>query len=120
MKKSKLYAYKNCQTCKKAIKFLDGESFEYELYAIELKPPSKKELKLALEQNDGQLKKLFNTSGQLYREMGLSKKLADMEESEALELLQENGMLVKRPFLCINAQQTAVGFKEDVWRTLIK
>ena len=120
MKNIKLYTYKNCQTCKKATKLLDGLKISFKEIPIEITPPTNKELKLALEQNGGQLKKLFNTSGQLYREMGLSKKLQDISEDKALELLQEHGMLVKRPFLCINSEQTALGFKEDVWRTLIK
>lgn len=119
MKNIKLYAYKNCQTCKKAIKFLDSHGINYKLVGIEVNPPSAEELQLALDQNSGQLKKLFNTSGQLYREMGLSKTLENMGKNQAIKLLQEHGMLVKRPFLCINSQQTAVGFKEDIWKTLL-
>ena len=119
LKNVKLYAYKNCQTCKKATKFLDKLGLSYELIAIEETPPSMEELKLAVKQNDGLVRKLFNTSGQLYRGMGLSQKMSAMSEEEALSLLQEHGMLVKRPFLCINSRQTAVGFKEEVWSSLL-
>lgn len=120
LKNIKLYTYKNCQTCKKAIKFLDNLKLSFTEIAIDTTPPSSEELRLALKQNDGKMKKLFNTSGQLYRELGLSKKLEEINQENAIKLLQEHGMLVKRPFLSINSEYTAVGFKEYVWRTLIK
>ena len=114
----KVYSYKNCSTCKKAVKFLDQESIKAEVVDITETPPSKTELKKMLASYDGQLKKLFNTSGQVYREMNLSQKLPSMSQDEALGLLSGNGKLVKRPFVLIG-NQGVVGFREDEWRELL-
>ena len=113
----KLYHYPKCSTCKNAIKFLDKKGIDYKAIDISEKPPTLKELKTMLKFQDGALGKLFNTSGKLYRELGLSKKLPKMSEKEALDLLSSNGMLVKRPFL-LGDDVGLVGFKEVDWKAL--
>ena len=110
----KVYAYKNCGTCKKAQKFLDAEGIDYDLKAIRETPPTKAELKKMLGYA-GELKKLFNTSGGDYKELNLKDKLPSMSENEAIDLLNSNGNLVKRPFV-LGDGFGMVGFKEDDWR----
>lgn len=111
----KVYEYKNCGTCKKALKFLEAQGIEYKAIPIRETPPKKTELKKMLGFLDGEIKKLFNTSGQDYRAMGLKDKIASMTEKEAFELLSQNGNLVKRPFVLTDTWGT-VGFKEDTWK----
>ena len=110
----KIYEYKTCSTCKKALKFLDAKGIAYEKIDIASQAPSKKELKTMLGFYDGNIKKLLNTSGQVYRQMGLKDKLADMTDSEVIDLLHANGKLCKRPFL-ISDDFGLVGFKEELW-----
>lgn len=87
---------------------------DYKEIPIRDQPPSKVELKKMLGFMDNNMKKLFNTSGQDYRAMGLKDKIEDMSQEEAFKLLSENGNLVKRPFL-ISTDWGTVGFKEDIW-----
>ena len=119
MKGVVIYTYDACQTCKKAIQFLRKHAIPFESRSIVDNPPKKAELRRMLKHLDGQLKKLFNTSGQVYREMNLTAKLPGMSEDEALSLLAENGKLIKRPFLQIGQDQGTVGFREDVWKNLL-
>ncbi len=113
--KLKVYEYAKCTTCQKALKFLDAKKIPYEVVAIKEKPPTASELKTMLEHVGGEVRKLFNTSGMLYREMGLSEKLKTMSQAEAFKLLASEGMLVKRPFV-LGAGEGAVGFKEAEWK----
>lgn len=110
-----LYAYKNCDTCRKASKWLRENNVAHETKAIRETPPSPAELTAALRATGGDLRKLFNTSGGDYRELGLKDKLPSMSESEAIALLSENGNLVKRPFL-IGDGVALVGFNEALWK----
>ena len=118
---TKVYEYSNCSTCKKALKFLTDKKISFEKIAIVEQPPTIKELKKMLghlEKAGGSLKNLFNTSGQVYREMEISEKLkAGMSEDEALKLLSQNGKLIKRPFL-LTSESGTVGFKEETWKKL--
>jgi arsenate reductase len=113
----KIYEYSKCSTCVKALKWLDAKGVKYQRVPIVDQPPSKAELKkmlAALEERGGSFKQLFNTSGVQYRELGISEKIkAGMTASEAIELLAENGKLVKRPFV---PDRGLVGFKEDEWK----
>lgn len=109
----KCYQHPRCTTCKRALSFLEEKGHNFESVDITQTAPSQEELKQALSHVDS-IRKLFNTSGQLYREMKLKEKIADFSEKEALELLSSNGMLVKRPFL-ITEETTLVGFKKDSW-----
>lgn len=114
----KIYEYAKCSTCVKALKFLDSKNVKYQKLPIVDKAPSQKELKemlAALKEKGGSIKNLFNTSGVLYREMEISKKLPSMTEAEAIKLLSEHGKLVKRPFV-IGDDHYLVGFKEDEWK----
>jgi len=112
--KLKVYAYKNCDTCRKARKHLDGKGVEYELIPIREQPPTKAELETMLSNHDGNIRKLFNTSGGDYKELNLKEKLPNMTDAEAINLLSKNGNLVKRPF-AIKAKTGVVGFNESAW-----
>ena len=111
----RIYAYKNCDTCRKALKFLRAHGIAFQEIAIRETPPSKAELHSMLAAFGGRLRKLFNTSGGDYKALGLSTKLPDMPEAQAIDLLAANGNLVKRPFV-IGDGVHLVGFDEDLWR----
>ena len=113
----KVYTYKNCGTCRRALKWLDAHGVAYSEIPIRERPPTKTEVKRMLGYLDGNLKKLFNTSGGDYKALNLKDKLPKMSRAEALELLSRNGNLVKRPFV-ISSDAGRVGFKEEVWREL--
>lgn len=112
--KIKVYEYKNCSTCKKALKFLDSAGISYEKIPIRETPPTISELEFMLK-NTNSLKDLFNTSGGDYKNLNLKEKLPKLSEKEALELLSKNGNLVKRPFV-VGKTVALVGFKEDIWK----
>ena len=115
--KVRIYEYSKCSTCRKALKFLDNSDVAYEKVPIVETPPTKAELKKMLALQGGNLKKLFNTSGEVYRTMKIGEKLASMSQSEALELLASNGKLIKRPF-ALAGDKGLVGFNEDEWKKL--
>src|SRR4051812_6397848 len=100
--KLKVYEYDKCSTCRKAIQFLDRRGIAYERIPIVERPPGMAELRRMLQAQNGQLRKLFNTSGVQYRELKLGERLTEMSEDEALRLLTSNGKLVKRPFVLGN------------------
>jgi arsenate reductase (glutaredoxin) len=114
----KVYEYQNCSTCRKALKFLEARGVCFEKLPIVDQPPSKNELIRMLAYYGGELKKLFNTSGAAYRELGMSEKLKTMTETQAIELLSKNGKLVKRPFL-LTQKGGLVGFQEAAWKKLL-
>lgn len=109
--------YKKCSTCKKAEKWLQENGLDYEMRDIKTDNPSKEELKEWYEKSGLDIKRFFNTSGMIYRDMQLKDKLPDMSEEEKLELLATDGMLVKRPML-ITEDKVLVGFKEKEWEQL--
>ena len=111
----KVYCYSKCTTCKRALKWLTDNGIEHTVIDIKEEHPDEKALHKYHKMSGLPLRKLFNTSGQLYREMGLSKKLADMSEDEMLRLLASDGMLVKRPLL-VTGDKVLVGFREEDWR----
>ena len=106
--------YPKCTTCQKAKKWLDEHNVEYVERHIVENNPSYEELKEWYQVSDFPLKKFFNTSGLLYKEMKLKDKLPTMSEEEQLKLLATNGMLVKRP-LIIDDDIVLIGFKEVEW-----
>ena len=114
MRKTKIYEYSKCSTCRNALKFLDRKDIDYEKIPIVETPPTRAELRKMLVSLGGNVKKLFNTSGELYREMNLSAKIDSMTETEALDLLASNGKLIKRPFV-LTGDIGLVGFKEEDW-----
>ena len=106
--------YPKCSTCRKALKWLDEHDLEYDVRDIVEDNPSFDELKLWHSLSGYPLKKFFNTSGMLYRKLGLKDKLASMSEDEQLELLSSDGMLVKRPVVvCDDFAMT--GFRVKEW-----
>lgn len=107
--------YDRCGTCQKAEKWLKENRTVYEKRAIKEEKPSVEELKRWHQLSGLPVRKLFNTSGRLYKEMGLKDRLKDMTEDEMFELLSTDGMLVKRPML-IGEDFVAVGFKEEEWK----
>ena len=114
----KLYAYKGCSTCKAAIRWLNAQHIPFEEKAIREEPPSLAELKAMLAAQGGELRPLFNTSGQDYRAMNLKDQLPAMTQDAALKLLAEHGNLVKRPFaIDPHAGIHLVGFKEAEWQS---
>ena len=106
--------YSKCSTCIKALKWLDANGVQYEERAIVENNPTYEELKEWYGKSGLPLKKFFNTSGVLYKEMQLKDKLPTMSEEEQLKLLATDGMLVKRP-LVIGKDFVLVGFKENEW-----
>ncbi len=114
-----LYAYKNCDTCKKAITWLDENNIPYELKAIRETPPTLEELTFAMKYFSGDLRRLFNSSGTDYRDMKIKEQLSCMSEEDAVKLLSENGNLVKRPFL-IGEGKVLTGFKAELWNNALR
>jgi len=110
-----IYQYPGCSGCHKALKFLQQHGVAFTSIDISLTPPGLEELQIMLQAYGGQLKKLFNTSGQQYRQLELKNHLPTMSENEALALLAGNGMLVKRPFV-LWPGGALLGFKEPEWR----
>lgn len=96
------------------MKWLDDRGISYQEKAIRETPPTPTELKVALQGYGGNLRRIFNTSGMDYRELGLKDRLPGMSETEAFALLSTNGNLVKRPFL-IGDGKVLVGFKAAEW-----
>lgn len=106
--------YPKCSTCLKAKKWLDEHQIEYTQRHIVENNPTYDEIKEWHEKSKMPLKKFFNTSGLLYKELQLKDKLPSMSEEEQLKLLATNGMLVKRPVI-VDGDTVLVGFKEAEW-----
>lgn len=115
----KFICYPKCTTCKNAKKWLDDNKIEYELRDIKLNNPTLEELTEWHNKSGLPLKKLFNTSGLLYKSLELKTKLPTMTEDEMLKLLATDGMLVKRPIL-VGDDFVLVGFKEAEWKTVVR
>ncbi len=111
--------YPKCSTCKKAQKWLDESGAEYTCRDINTDNPTAEELKAWWEKSGLPLKRFFNTSGNIYKEMKLKDKLPEMSEEEQLALLATDGMLVKRPIL-VGKDKVLVGAKEKEWEEYLK
>lgn len=118
MARPKLFHYPNCSTCKKAIKWLDAHGVEVELIDIVERPPSVRQLKSVRKLAGVELRKLFNTSGQLYRGGGYKDRLPSMSDAQALAELAAHGKLIKRPIL-LGADVALVGFAETAWKAAL-
>ena len=112
-----VYTYAKCSTCRDAVKWLRAHDVSFVEKPIYEQPPTVAELRRMLAFQDGNVRKLFNTSGIQYRERGLAEKLPNMTESEALALLASDGRLVKRPF-ALGREVGLVGFDPAKWRAL--
>ena len=110
--------YPKCSTCQKAKKWLDEQNIKYTERHIVENNPNFDELKEWYEKSGLQLKKFFNTSGLVYKELQLKDKLPAMSEDEMLKLLATNGMLVKRPIV-VTENAVLVGFKEAEWSDVL-
>lgn len=114
-----IYTYAQCDRCRAAIKWLKAQGIAFDERPIRETPPSLAELRTMLAAREGDLRKLFNTSGRDFRELQLGKKLPALTEAAALKLLAGNGNLVKRPFL-LGPGVALVGFDEAVWRATVR
>lgn len=112
--KTTVLCYDKCSTCKKALKWLEEQGVDYTKRPMKEENPTKEELQEWYEKSGLPLKRFFNTSGNLYKELKLKDKLADMSEEEQLALLATDGMLVKRPLL-VSDEVICPGFKESEW-----
>ena len=115
----KVLVYRKCSTCLKALKWLDDHGIHYEERAIKEENPTYEELKEWYKRSGLPLKKFFNTSGILYKQMNLKDKLQEMSEEEQLHLLASDGMLVKRP-LVVGEHWVLTGFSEKEWTEKIE
>ena len=106
--------YPKCSTCQKAKKWLDAQNKDVTVRDIELENPTEDELRLWHSKSGLPLKKFFNTSGNLYKELHLKDRLPEMSEDEQFALLASDGMLVKRPIV-VDGDTVLVGFKEADW-----
>lgn len=113
-----VYGYTKCSTVKKALKFLEDNDFKYNhLDNVECKLVAKEIKEIHVNANVP-IKKLFNTSGILYREMNIKDKIKLLTDDECYELLASNGMLVKRPIL-IFGKKILIGFNQPQWEELL-
>ena len=115
---TKVYCYAHCSTYKKALAWMDSHGYKYDLIDIKTQNPDEKTLRSLHKKSGLPLKKFFNTSGILYREMELSKKLPSMTEDQQFALLASDGMMVKRPLL-VTDSAVIPGFKEDLWKVVL-
>ncbi len=111
----RVYQYPQCGTCRNALKWLKAEGLEVEPHHIVEHPPTKEQLQHYVQQSGLDIRKFFNTSGQVYKEMQLKDKLPSMSEDEMLALLASNGKLIKRP-IATDGQRVTVGFKDVMYR----
>ena len=118
-KMNKVYCYPRCTTCKKAVKWLEENGIDYEYKHIVEETPSKEDIKKYYKESGLPLKRFFNTSGNVYKELNLKEKLAEMSEDEQFEILASNGMVLKRPLL-VGKDFVLVGFKEAEWVEKLK
>lgn len=112
MSRLTVYLYPKCSTCRDAVKWLKARGHEIDDINLFEHPPGEKELLEFIEQSGLDIKKFFNTSGELYREMNLKDKLPGMTKLEQVKLLSSNGRLIKRPIIT-DGKKTTVAFKKE-------
>ena len=110
MKNIIFYSFLKCSTCQKAAKWLEQNSFEYQLIDIVKEPPSRNYLNLALQQYSLDKKRIFNTRGKAFK--SLDQDIYDLSREEIIQLLLSNGKLIKRPFLIYEQKKVILGFNE--------
>ncbi len=111
MKKVIFYSYPKCSTCRKALKWLDQNNIKYQFIDIVKEPPSKKYLELALNQFSLDIKKIFNTRGKSFKLIDFD--ILELTKEKIIELLSNDGKLIKRPFLIIKESKLILGFNES-------
>lgn len=112
-----IYQYPNCSTCRKALKWLDANGVAYRSIDIVAQPPSVASLRKVLKVSGADVRKLFNVSGQSYRQGGWKDKLGTMSEADALAALAADGKLIKRP-LVLGEDVALIGFRAEAWEQL--
>ena len=115
----KIYHHPNCTSCKKALKHLQQREVNFTAHNIIDLPPGQKELTAMLRNYQGNIRRLFNTSGQAYRQADLKTKLGQLSDEQALALLASDGMLVKRPFIIDDDGNGLVGYNEAALTELL-
>lgn len=110
--------YPKCTTCQKALKWLKEKQVEVTIRNIKEDKPDRTELEAWYQRSKLPLKRFFNTSGNVYKELKLKDKLPELSEAEQLDLLATDGMLVKRPIL-VTEETVLVGFKEEEWNSVL-
>ena len=116
----RVYLYRGCSTCRKAVRWLNANGVEFDELPIRETPPTKRELAAVLAAHGGEIRRLFNTSGQDYRALGLKDRLPVMSDADAIALLSGNGNLIKRPFaIDVECGIFLVGFREAVWVSVL-
>ena len=118
MKKVIFYSYPKCSTCRKASKWLDQNNIKYQFIDIVKEPPSKKYLELALKQFSFDVKKIFNIRGKSFKLINFD--ILDLTKKRIIELLNNDGKLIKRPFLIINESKLLLGFNESEYAANFK
>jgi arsenate reductase len=108
----KFYGYKKCGTCRKAQKDLEAKGIELDYIDITVQPPSLAELRAIVDHSGKALQKFYNTSGGKYKEMNMKERRLEMSEAEQLELLSQEGYLLKRP-LVSDGNKATVGYKAE-------
>ena len=111
----KFYGYNKCGTCRKAKNFLDEKNIKYNDIDITLTPPPKSVLKRAIKAKG--MRKLFNTSGVQYKELKIKDQIGSMTEAEAIDMLAQNGRLIKRP-IAVDKDRVTVGFDLDEYESV--
>ena len=111
--------YDRCGTCKKAEKWLQEQGIDYSKRPIKEENPTAEELKAWHKASGLPIKRMFNTSGQAYRSMGIKDRIPEMSNDEIYALLATDGMLVKRPIL-LGGEKVLVGFKQSEWEEALK
>ena len=110
----KIYQYEKCESCRKAVRWLNEREIKFTSFPIRDKTPNKKEIQQMIKAHGGELKKLFNTSSKDYRDPKVKDKIPSMTEEEIISLLQDRGNLIKRPFV-VGEGIALQGFKPEIW-----
>ncbi len=118
MKKVIFYSYPKCSSCRKASKWLDQNNIDYQFIDIVKDPPSTKILELALTQFSLDIKKIFNTRGKSFKSININ--IFDLTRKKIIDLLSNDGKLIKRPFLIINESKFILGFNESEYAANFK
>ncbi len=111
--------FKGCSTCAKARRWLDEHHVDYVERNIKEENPTAAELREWKDVSGTPIRRMFNTSGQLYRKEHVKDRLDEgMDEEEAFELLASNGMMVRRPIL-VSDDFALFGFDEKAWEQAV-
>lgn len=109
-----LYWYPNCNTSRKAKKWLEEHELTYTLVHLVEETPTEAEIKQLIELSELPPRRFFNTSGKVYREQNMKDKIKDASLDEMVQYLASNGMLIRRPIVT-DGKKVTVGYKEDTF-----